>query len=56
MFGVSNSLIRYWETEFNALKPAKNKKGDRRFMVKDIRTLEKIYTENQLFLAPLSEK
>ena len=44
MFGVSNSLIRYWETEFNALKPAKNKKGDRRFMVKDIRTLEKIYT------------
>ena len=44
MFGVSNSLIRYWETEFNALKPTKNKKGDRRFMVKDIRTLEKIYT------------
>ena len=44
MFGVSNSLIRYWETEFKVLKPAKNKKGDRRFMVKDIRTLEKIYT------------
>jgi DNA-binding transcriptional MerR regulator len=44
MFGVSNSLIRYWETEFNVLKPSKNKKGDRRFMVKDIRNLEKIYT------------
>ena len=44
MFGVSNSLIRYWETEFSVLKPSKNKKGDRRFMVKDIRTLEKIYT------------
>ena len=44
MFEVSNSLIRYWETEFKVLKPAKNKKGDRRFMVKDIRTLEKIYT------------
>ena len=44
MFGVSNSLIRYWETEFSTLKPTKNKKGDRRFMVKDIRTLEKIYT------------
>lgn len=44
MFGVSNSLIRYWESEFNVLKPSKNKKGDRRFMVKDIRTLEKIYT------------
>lgn len=44
MFGVSNSLIRYWETEFNVLKPTKNKKGDRRFMVKDIRMLAKIYT------------
>jgi len=44
MFGVSNSLIRYWESEFNVLKPSKNKKGDRRFMVKDIRTLERIYT------------
>ncbi len=44
MFDVSNSLIRYWETEFNVLKPSKNKKGDRRFMVKDIRTLEKIYS------------
>lgn len=44
MFEVSNSLIRYWETEFKVLKPSKNKKGDRRFMVKDIRTLEKIYT------------
>ena len=44
MFDVSNSLIRYWETEFNVLKPTKNKKGDRRFKVKDIRTLERIYT------------
>jgi len=44
MFGVSSSLIRYWETEFKVLKPMKNRKGDRRFMVKDIRTLEKIYT------------
>jgi DNA-binding transcriptional MerR regulator len=44
MFEVSNSLIRYWETEFKLLKPSKNKKGDRRFMVKDIWALEKIYT------------
>lgn len=44
MFEVSNSLIRYWETEFKILKPSKNKKGDRRFMVKDIRSLERIYT------------
>ena len=44
MFSVSNSLIRYWETEFKILKPTKNSKGDRRFMVKDIRNLERIYT------------
>lgn len=44
MFGVSNSLIRYWESEFKILKLTKNSKGDRRFMVKDIRTLERIYT------------
>jgi DNA-binding transcriptional MerR regulator len=44
MFSVSSSLIRYWEAEFSILKPSKNSKGDRRFMVKDIRNLEKIYT------------
>ncbi|MGK0314206.1 MAG: DNA-binding transcriptional MerR regulator [Saprospiraceae bacterium] len=44
MFSVSNSLIRYWEAEFSILKPSKNSKGDRRFMVKDIHNLEKIYT------------
>lgn len=44
MFGVSNSLIRYWEAEFSILKPSKNSKGDRRFMVKDIRNLERIHT------------
>ena len=44
MFGVSSSLIRYWESEFPALKPKKNKKGDRRFTKKDIELLERIYT------------
>lgn len=44
MFDVSKSLIRYWEAEFTILKPSKNSKGDRRFMVKDIRNLERIYT------------
>jgi len=44
MFSVSNSLIRYWETEFSILKPQKNRKGDRRFKPKDIRILERIYT------------
>lgn len=44
IFGVSNSLVRYWETEFKMLKPKKNRKGDRQFTVKDIKVLEKIHT------------
>jgi len=44
MFAVSNSLIRYWETEFTQLKPHKTRKGDRRYTVKDVRLLERIYT------------
>ena len=44
MFGVSNSLVRYWETEFYQLKPKKNRRGDRQYMVKDIRIIERIYT------------
>ncbi len=44
MFDVSPSLIRYWENEFKNLKPQKNRKGDRKFTVKDIHELEKIYT------------
>ena len=44
MFEVSASLLRYWESEFKNLKPQKNRKGDRKFTVKDIREIEKIYT------------
>lgn len=44
MFGVTNSLVRYWETEFTQLKPKKSRRGDRQYMVKDIRVIERIYT------------
>lgn len=44
MFGVTNSLVRYWETEFSRLKPKKNRRGDRQFTVKDINVIERIYT------------
>ena len=27
MFGVNTSLIRFWEKEFDVIKPHKNKKG-----------------------------
>jgi DNA-binding transcriptional MerR regulator len=43
MFGVSKSLIRYWESEFVVLKPHKNSKGDRRFTKQNIEQLELIY-------------
>ncbi|MBN2681421.1 MAG: MerR family transcriptional regulator [Bacteroidales bacterium] len=36
MFGVNQSLIRFWEKEFDIIKPAKNKKGNRLFTPKDI--------------------
>jgi len=43
MFGVSNSLIRFWENEFDILKPRKNRKGDRLFTQKDIANLKIIF-------------
>lgn len=42
-FGVNTSLIRYWEKEFDILKPKKNAKGNRRFTPKDIDYLQLIY-------------
>ncbi|MCX8021016.1 MAG: MerR family transcriptional regulator [Chitinophagaceae bacterium] len=43
MFGVNASLIRFWESEFDILKPKKNKKGDRFFRPDDIKLLALIY-------------
>ena len=43
MFNVNVSLIRFWEKEFDILKPKKNKKGNRLFTKKDIANLEIIY-------------
>ena len=43
MFREKQSLIRYWETEFDLLKPRKNKKGDRFFRPVDIKNLLLIY-------------
>ena len=43
MFDVSVSSIRYWEKEFNILKPKKNKKGNRMFTKKDVEHLRIIY-------------
>ncbi|MEM6398241.1 MAG: MerR family transcriptional regulator [Bacteroidota bacterium] len=42
-FGVKSSLIRYWEGEFDFLKPHKNAKGDRKFTPKNIEQIQLIY-------------
>jgi|TARA_R100000479_G_scaffold21607_1_gene8275 DNA-binding transcriptional MerR regulator len=42
-FNVNTSLIRFWEKEFDALKPKKNAKGNRKFTQEDIKNLEFIY-------------
>jgi len=43
MFRVNQSLLRYWETEFDILQPKKNGKGDRFFRAEDVKYLQLIY-------------
>lgn len=43
MFDVNTSLIRFWEKEFDVIKPKKNAKGNRMFTVKDIENFKVIY-------------
>jgi DNA-binding transcriptional MerR regulator len=43
MFGVNVSLLRYWEKEFDIIKPRKNRKGDRLFRPADIKNLKLIH-------------
>jgi DNA-binding transcriptional MerR regulator len=42
-FNVNASQIRFWENEFDILKPRKTKKGDRLFRIEDIKNLQLIY-------------
>ena len=42
-FGVNTSLIRFWEKEFDLLKPKKNAKGNRKFTPEDVKNLSQIY-------------
>jgi DNA-binding transcriptional MerR regulator len=43
MFKVNQSLVRFWENEFDILKPKKNGKGDRLFRPEDVKNLKLIY-------------
>lgn len=40
---VNASLIRFWEKEFDQIKPKKNKKGNRLFTKDDLENLQLIY-------------
>ncbi len=42
-FNVNTSLVRFWENEFDILKPRKNRKGDRLFRPEDIKNLQVIH-------------
>jgi len=43
MFGVNQSLIRFWESEFSIIKPKKNAKGTRFFTPKDVDNFHLIF-------------
>jgi len=42
-FGVNASLLRFWDKEFDILKPKKNAKGNRMFTQEDVKNLQLIY-------------
>lgn len=42
-FEVNTSLIRFWEKEFDIIKPKKNAKGNRKFTPQDVQNFELIF-------------
>jgi DNA-binding transcriptional MerR regulator len=42
-FDVNASLIRFWDKEFDILKPKKNAKGNRMFTPEDVKNIQHIY-------------
>jgi len=43
MFDVNESLLRYWEKEFESIHPKKNSKGTRAYTKEDIEAIKLIY-------------
>lgn len=43
MFDVNPSLLRFWEREFEALRPQKNKRGNRIYTEADLQLLKQIH-------------
>ncbi len=42
LLSISTSKIRFWEGEFDHLRPKKNARGDRRYTQKDIEAIRQI--------------
>ena len=42
-FDVNASLLRFWEKEFDIIKPRTNAKGNRMFTPQDVQNLQLIY-------------
>ncbi|AUC23955.1 MULTISPECIES: MerR family transcriptional regulator [Polaribacter] len=42
-FDVNTSLVRFWEKEFDIIKPKKNAKGNRLFTQEDIKNFKLIF-------------
>ena len=42
-FDINASTIRFWDKEFDVLKPKKNAKGNRKFTPEDVNNLKLIY-------------
>lgn len=43
MFNVNESLLRYWEKEFDIIRPKKNLKGTRSFTKENIEAIRLVY-------------
>lgn len=43
LLGVATSLIRFWETQFDFIRPKKNAKGNRKFTQDDLKKLKLVY-------------
>ena len=43
MFDVNETLLRFWEKEFPALKPETNLKGNRKYTKKEIELIKQIH-------------
>lgn len=44
IFKVNTSLIRFWEQEFDIIKPSKNKKGNRQYTKDDLESVKLVYS------------